>query len=108
MAFPTAVASTVDSEDGLLDISTSPTTPDGSHVSLGCSPVLQALKLQDALEEAAGRQHGQRSACGSLDAALYTAHGNANGVKNICCVGAGYVGKSPSLSLEKLPPHVPY
>jgi UDPglucose 6-dehydrogenase len=86
-------ASTVDSEDSLLDISTAPTTPDGS---LSFSPVLQALKLQDALEEAAGRRHSQRSASGSLDATLYSNMSGVtgNGVKNICCVGAGYVGES--------------
>ena len=86
-------ASTVDSDDNLLDISTAPTTPDGS---LTFSPVLQALKLQDALEEAAGRRHSQRNGSGSLDTTLYSSGGvtKANEVKNICCVGAGYVGKS--------------
>jgi UDPglucose 6-dehydrogenase len=92
-------ASTVDSEDSLLDISTAPTTPDGS---LTFSPVLQALKLQDALEEAVGRRHSQRNGSGSLDATLYSNGGGVHGVKNICCVGAGYVGKSQFL-IEILP-----
>jgi hypothetical protein len=83
-------ASTVDSEDSLLDISTAPTTPDGS---LTFSPVLQALKLQDALEEASGRRYSQRSGSGSMDATLLSNGGGLYGVKNICCIGAGYVGE---------------
>ena len=90
-------ASTVDSEDSLLDISTAPTTPDGS---LTFSPVLQALKLQDAFEEASGRRHSQRSGSGSLNEISYSSGGGFSGVKNICCVGAGYVGKSRPFSLQ--------
>jgi hypothetical protein len=82
-AFPPA--STVDSEEGLFDASTAPTTPDGS---LTFSPVLQALRLQDALEEASARKPSQRKHSGGLDATLY----EASGVRSICCVGAGYVG----------------
>jgi UDPglucose 6-dehydrogenase len=84
---PSIPSSNIDSEDGVLDISTAPTTPDGS---LTFSPVLQALKLQDALEDAASGRGKQRSSCTSLNAAVQT---NNGGVKNICCVGAGYVGK---------------
>jgi len=80
-------SSNIDSaEDSLFDISTAPTTPDGS---LTFSPVLQALKLQDALEDAASGQGKQRTGSTSLDAAMRSSGG---GVKNICCVGAGYVG----------------
>ena len=75
------------SEDTLLDISTAPTTPDGS---LTFSPVLQALKLQDALEDAASGRGQQRTSGTSLDAAMRSSGG---GVKNICCIGAGYVGR---------------
>jgi UDPglucose 6-dehydrogenase len=75
------------SEDSLLDISTAPTTPDGS---LTFSPVLQALKLQDALEDAASGRGKQRTSSTSLGAAMRASGG---GVKNICCVGAGYVGE---------------
>lgn len=78
-------ASTVDSED-LIDISTAPTTPDGS---LTFSPVLQAMRLHDALEDASFGSSKQRiNSTSSLDVAL-----QGGGVKNICCVGAGYVGE---------------
>jgi hypothetical protein len=79
----------VDFEDSILDISTAPTTPDGS---LTFSPVLQALKLQDALEDASSKED-ERKGSASLDATLYF---SPSGIKNVCCVGAGYVG--PSLS----------
>jgi len=85
---PSIPSSNIDaSEDGLLDISTAPTTPDGS---LSFSPVLQALKLQDALEDAASGRGKQRASSTSLGAAMRASGG---GAKNICCVGAGYVGK---------------
>lgn len=85
---PSIPSSNIDaSEDSLLDISTAPTTPDGS---LSFSPVLQALKLQDALEDAASGRGKQRTSSTSLDAAMRSSGG---GVKNICCVGAGYVGE---------------
>jgi UDPglucose 6-dehydrogenase len=85
---PSIPSSNIDaSEDGILDISTAPTTPDGS---LTFSPVLQALKLQDALEDAASGRGKQRTSSTSLGAAM---RASGDGVKNICCVGAGYVGK---------------
>ncbi len=85
---PSILSSNIDaSEDSLLDISTAPTTPDGS---LTFSPVLQALKLYDALEEAASRWGEQRTSSSSLDTTMRASGG---GVKNICCVGAGYVGE---------------
>jgi len=73
---------TVYSDDSVLDNSTAPTTPDGS---LTFSPALQALKIQDALEAV---DNGGRKDSGSLDTTLYS----SGGVKNICCIGAGYVG----------------
>jgi hypothetical protein len=85
---PSIPSSNIDAlEDSLLDISTAPTTPDGS---LTFSPVLQALKLHDALEEAALGWGEQRASSSSLDA---TMRASGSGVKNICCVGAGYVGE---------------
>jgi UDPglucose 6-dehydrogenase len=82
-------SSNVDPEDSVLDISTAPTTPDGS---LTFSPVLQALKLQDALEDASSKE-GERKGSASLDATLYF---SPSEIKNVCCVGAGYVGPSHS------------
>jgi len=84
----------VDTEDSLLDISTAPTTPDNS---LTFSPVLQALKLRDALEYAAAGKDKSRQNSNSLDAVL----SNEPEVRNICCVGAGYVGRHfPGLAAQ--------
>jgi len=80
-------SSTVYSDDSVVDNSTAPTTPDGS---LTFSPALQALKIQDALEEAGNRG---RKDSRSLDRTLYS----NDGVKNICCIGAGYVGERTSI-----------
>lgn len=85
--YPSIAASNVDSEDLM---STAPTTPDGS---MTFSPVLQALKLQDALEDASIGRSKLRTSGSSLDAAMHL----GRGVKNICCVGAGYVGMRPLL-----------
>ncbi|KUJ16623.1 udp-glucose 6-dehydrogenase [Mollisia scopiformis] len=96
---PSFPASTVDSEDSLVDISTAPTTPDGSF---SFSPVLQALKLQDALEDAASGRGKQSST--SLNAAMQSS--NNGGVKNICCVGAGYVGGPTAAVMAFQNPHI--
>ncbi|KAG0653062.1 UDP-glucose 6-dehydrogenase 2 [Hyphodiscus hymeniophilus] len=96
-------SSTVDSEEGLLDVSTAPTTPDGS---LTFSPVLQALKLRDALEEASERRHNTRNGSGALDATLYEPVVGIGGVKNICCVGAGYVGGPTAAVMAFQNPHL--
>jgi UDPglucose 6-dehydrogenase len=77
----------VDSEDSAIEPSTAPTTPDGS---LTFSPVLQAAQLLDAFDGITGVQ--SRSGRGSsatldLDGTVPMV------VKNICCVGAGYVGE---------------
>ncbi|RDW80441.1 hypothetical protein BP5796_05139 [Coleophoma crateriformis] len=82
---PRQQPSTVVSDD-VMDNSTAPTTPEGS---LTFSPVLQALKLQDALEDAVSQKDDLRAGSMSLNATLYTASPQ---VKKICCVGAGYVG----------------
>ena len=81
-------SSTIYSDDTVPDNSTAPTTPESS---LSFSPFLHPSRLQDALEDAASGKLNQRKGSGSLDAKLYSSTG---GVKNICCVGAGYVGTS--------------
>jgi hypothetical protein len=77
-----------DSEDSAIEPSTAPTTPDGS---LTFSPVLQATQLLDAFDGITGVQsHSARGSSATLDL-----DGKAPMVvKNICCVGAGYVGES--------------
>jgi UDPglucose 6-dehydrogenase len=75
------------SDDCLSDISTAPTTPDGS---LTFGPALQALKLQDELQNDASEREKHRTSSTAQDAAMQVRGGE---VKNICCVGAGYVGK---------------
>jgi UDPglucose 6-dehydrogenase len=72
--------STVGSDDSLLDPSTAATTP---SPSLTFSPVLHPTKLHD-LDHLAGPK------IASLDSALQAP---AFAIKNICCVGAGYVGE---------------
>lgn len=76
-----------DSDESAIDPSTAPTTPDGS---LSFSPVLQAAQLLDAFDGRAGVQSRPgrgSSATLDLDGTVPMA------VKNICCVGAGYVGE---------------
>jgi len=70
--------------------STAPTTPDGS---LSFSPVLQAAQLLDAFDGTVGVQ----SRPGRGSSATLNLDGTAPMVvKNICCVGAGYVGELQS------------
>lgn len=83
---PFIISSAVEPEDSLLDISTAPTTPDGS---LTFSPVLEALKIGDALEDASPAWNNRVVGNSSLTAALMSVKRQ---VKNICCIGAGYVG----------------
>ncbi|KAF4628272.1 hypothetical protein G7Y89_g9880 [Cudoniella acicularis] len=92
-------ASTVDTEESLVDISTAPTTPDGS---LTFSPVLQALKLRDALEDEASGKSIQRNTS-SLDATLSSSRTE---VRNVCCVGAGYVGGPTAAMMALQNPHI--
>jgi hypothetical protein len=76
-----------DSDDSAIEPSTAPTTPDGS---LSFSPVLQAAQLLDAFD---GRT-GVQSRPGRGSSATLDLDGTVPMVvKNICCVGAGYVGK---------------
>ncbi|TVY83079.1 UDP-glucose 6-dehydrogenase [Lachnellula suecica] len=92
-------ASSADTEDSLLDISTAPTTPDGS---LTFSPVLQALRLRDALEDAAAGKSKQRQESASLDATL----SSRSEIRNVCCVGAGYVGGPTAAVMAFQNPHL--
>ncbi len=75
----------VSSEDSLVDISTASTTPDGS---LTFSPVLQATRLHDALEDACTTETTKKMSHTSVSEGLQP----SMKIKNICCVGAGYVG----------------
>ncbi|RDL39925.1 Udp-glucose 6-dehydrogenase [Venustampulla echinocandica] len=94
-----SAASTVDTDDCLVDASTAPTTPDGS---LTFSPVLEALKLRDALEGAtAGR--GTSIQDTSLDGAMYPSRCE---IRNVCCVGAGYVGGPTAAMIALQNPHL--
>jgi UDPglucose 6-dehydrogenase len=87
---PRAFSAVADSDESAIDPSTAPTTPDGS---LSYSPVLQAAQFLDAFDGTAGVQsHPGRGSSATLD---------LDGtvpmvVKNICCVGAGYVGELQS------------
>lgn len=77
--------STSYSEDNILDLSTAPTTPDGS---LTFSPSLEALRIRDAFDgasENATRKMGRQSPDTILDSPAIR-------VQNVCCIGAGYVG----------------
>lgn len=93
-------SSAVDSEDHLFDVSTAPTTPDGS---LTFSPVLQALRLRDALDDAAADKGKPRQGSNSLDATLYSTRSE---VRNVCCVGAGYVGGPTAAMMAFQNPHI--
>lgn len=85
-----AFSAVADSDESAIDPSTAPTTPDGS---LSFSPVLQAAQLLDAFDGTAGVQSRPgrgSSATLDLDGTVPMV------VKNICCVGAGYVGELQS------------
>lgn len=95
---PSTVA---DSEESVMETSTAPTTPDGS---LSFSPLLQPMQLLDAFD-------GILASAGTPTPTIRNVPTNFDlnenapaAVKNICCVGAGYVGKSVSL----LPPSRPF
>ncbi|CZS91319.1 related to UDP-glucose 6-dehydrogenase [Rhynchosporium graminicola] len=77
--------SEVDSEQYYNYVSTAPTTPDGS---LTFSPILQAMRLHDALEDASVGGITRITTTTSLDQSV----SSNTMVKNICCIGAGYVG----------------
>ncbi|KAM0157921.1 hypothetical protein ACHAPG_004467 [Botrytis cinerea] len=64
----------LDTDESAHDTSTAPTTPDGS---LTFSPMLQALSLDDGI---------------TFENSLRNESSTPHLVKNVCCVGAGYVG----------------
>ncbi len=81
----------VDSDENtVLDASTAPTTPEGS---LSFSPVLRPLHNADGLDDDAA---GSRATSRSISSTLLSSAAHNAPVRNICCVGAGYVGMSPS------------
>lgn len=84
-----AFSSLPDSDESAIAPSTAPTTPDGS---LTFSPVLQAAQLLDAFEGISGAGTHSRTER-TLSATLDLDGTAPMVVKNICCVGAGYVGK---------------
>ena len=93
--------STADSEESLLQYeSTAPTTPDGS---LTFSPVLQAIRAMDTVEVDAmaslsvSQQNSGRNTRGVREADIRPIQ-----IRNVCCVGAGYVGMSTPLFTTKL------
>jgi UDPglucose 6-dehydrogenase len=75
----------VDSEQYINYISTAPTTPDGS---LTFNPVVQAIRLHEALEDASVRGGTTREI---LLAFLSETAPGAHMTRNIYCIGAGYV-----------------
>jgi UDPglucose 6-dehydrogenase len=82
-----AFSAVVDLDDNANETSTAPTTPDGS---LTFSPVLRPAQLLDAFEgigSIQGRTARSSSATLDLDGTAPIV------VRNICCVGAGYVGE---------------
>ncbi|KAI9744250.1 MAG: hypothetical protein M1818_002402 [Claussenomyces sp. TS43310] len=84
----TAPSATTDSDESAIDPSTAPTTPDES---LSFSPVLQAAHLPDALDGV--MPAGAEARLGEGFSATLDLNGAATPmlVRNICCVGAGYV-----------------
>jgi hypothetical protein len=95
---PPSVVSSADQvpiADTENDISTAPTTPDGS---LTFSPTLQALRLKDALEnEALGKGKATKT-IESLD--VVQSFGQPV-VRKVCCIGAGYVGMKLHIPRER-------
>ncbi|KAH7309264.1 hypothetical protein BKA65DRAFT_170802 [Rhexocercosporidium sp. MPI-PUGE-AT-0058] len=91
--------SEVDSDQYFNYVSTAPTTPDGS---LTFSPILQAMRLHDALENASVGNTTRRMAGTSLT----ENEPGAMTVKNICCIGAGYVGGPTAAVMAFQNPHL--
>lgn len=81
-----------------MDSSTAPTTPDGS---LTFSPVLQASHILDAFEGGLAPAFGSRRSR-TFSASLDLDSTSIPVVKNICCVGAGYVGESVFLIVSSV------
>lgn len=80
-----------DSDEGIYrDVSTAPTTPEGS---LTFSPVLQPRTGGPVDDELVGMETKSNIPGISLPSPTVEAQGQSRRVRNICCIGAGYVGK---------------
>ncbi|TPX10282.1 uncharacterized protein E0L32_008687 [Thyridium curvatum] len=101
-----AIPSLVDSEESMLsEGSTAPTTPDGS---LSFSPVLRPMRnhMDGLVEDLAGLT-GKVGLVGSSRLALpQGAASIPQRVRNICCVGAGYVGGPTASVIAFHNPHI--
>lgn len=74
----------------MFDGSTAPTTPEGS---LSFSPVLRPATNGDGLDDDSGALTAKsRNSSRSLSSARVDPVRRIDTVRNICCVGAGYVG----------------
>jgi hypothetical protein len=91
------LACSVDADENFYDNSTAPTSPDGS---LTFSPVLQALKLRDALERSSPTKNQARNVSPFTDV---NSSAESSRTTRVCCIGAGYVGKSQVLELAHRP-----
>ncbi|TVY39755.1 UDP-glucose 6-dehydrogenase [Lachnellula occidentalis] len=89
----------VKSKDNLLDIPTASTTKCNS---LSFSPSFPALELEITLEDKAMCEGRSRQSTTSLDALL----SNQPEVRDICCIGAGYVGGTTSAMMAFQNPHL--
>ncbi|KAK3933905.1 hypothetical protein QBC46DRAFT_99148 [Diplogelasinospora grovesii] len=100
--------SVVDSEEGVLDGSTAPTTPDGSTApsSLSFSPVLRPRNVDNVEGESAHLSIKSRNDSRSLSSALLDKTARMPPVRNICCVGAGYVGGPTAAVIAFQNPHI--
>lgn len=80
-----------DPDDGVYrDSSTAPTTPEGS---LSFSPVLRPRNGETRDHERGGVAAKSHIPGISLSSTTLDAQGRVFPVRNICCIGAGYVGK---------------
>lgn len=86
-----AASTVADSEESVMETSTAPTTPDGS---LSFSPVLQPTQLLDHFDGILASAGTPTPTIRGVPAGLDLNENAHTVVKNICCVGAGYVGKS--------------
>jgi len=84
--------------DVSLDVSTAPTTP-GSNLSF--SPVLQPADQQPGIPAMK-----PQSASRSLSSTLFDTTARTPPVRNICCVGAGYVGGPTAAVIAFNNPHI--
>jgi hypothetical protein len=89
-------ACSTDADENVFDNSTAPTSPDGS---LTFSPVLQVLKLRDALERSYSAKRQTRNFSPFTDATLSF---RPSRTMKVCCIGAGYVGTLQSRDVIEL------